>query len=209
MLVRDWMTPNPVSVSPDTPVLDALRLLKEHSFRRLPVMEGQELVGIVTDKDLKDAMPSKATTLSVWELNYLLSKLTVHEVMARPVVTIEAERPLEDAAVLMQEYKVGGLPVMEGGRLVGIITVTDVLKAFTEVLGLRSGGVRITLDLPDVPGALAKAAGAVPPSNIVSVATVAHQGGKQRIVLRVTGEGVSEVAQRLRAAGENVLDVRG
>lgn len=88
MLVRDWMTPNPVSVSPDTPVLDALKLLKEHSFRRLPVMDGQNLVGIVTDKDLKDAMPSKATTLSVWELNYLLAKLTVHEVMAKPVITI-------------------------------------------------------------------------------------------------------------------------
>ncbi|HEU4740819.1 MAG TPA: CBS and ACT domain-containing protein [Meiothermus sp.] len=209
MLVRDWMTPNPVTVSPDTPVLDALKLLKEHAFRRLPVMEGQNLVGIVTDKDLKDAMPSKATTLSVWELNYLLAKLTVHEVMAKPVVTIEADQPLEDAALLMQEYKVGGLPVMEKGRLVGIITVTDVLKAFTEVLGLRSGGVRITLDLPDVPGALAKAAGAVPPSNIVSVATVAHQGGKQRMVLRVTGEGTSGVADRLKAAGENVLDVRG
>lgn len=106
MLVRDWMTPNPVSVSPDTPVLDALKLLKEHSFRRLPVMDGQNLVGIVTDKDLKDAMPSKATTLSVWELNYLLAKLTVHEVMAKPVITIEADQPLEDAALLMQEYKV-------------------------------------------------------------------------------------------------------
>lgn len=209
MLVRDWMTPNPVSVSPDTPVLDALKLLKERSFRRLPVVEGQNLVGIVTDKDLKDAMPSKATTLSVWELNYLLAKLTVHEVMAKPVITIEAEQPLEDAALLMQEYKVGGLPVMEKGRLVGIITVTDVLKAFTEVLGLRSGGVRITLDLPDVPGALAKAAAAVPPSNIVSVATVAHEGGKQRMVLRVTGEGTSGVAERLEAAGESVLDVRG
>lgn len=101
MLVRDWMTPNPVSVSPDTPVLDALKLLKEHSFRRLPVMDGQNLVGIVTDKDLKDAMPSKATTLSVWELNYLLAKLTVHEVMAKPVITIEADQPLEGVALLL------------------------------------------------------------------------------------------------------------
>ena len=112
MLVRDWMTKDPVVVAPDTPVLEAIRLLKEKGFRRLPVMEGGRLVGLVTDKDLKDAMPSKATTLSVWEMNYLLAKLTVREVMARPVVTVEADAPLEKAALLMEERKIGGLPVM-------------------------------------------------------------------------------------------------
>ena len=129
MLVRDWMTPNPRTVAPDTPVLDAIKMLKDQGYRRLPVLEGDRLVGIVTDKDLKDAMPSKATTLSVWELNYLLSKLTVSEVMAKPVITVDADEPLEEAALLMEEYKVGGLPVLSEGRLVGIITITDVLKA--------------------------------------------------------------------------------
>ena len=208
MLVRDWMTKDPLTVAPDTPVLEAINLLKSKGFRRLPVVKDGKLVGLVTDKDLKDAMPSKATTLSVWEMNYLLSKLTVQEVMARPVITVEAEAPLEKAALLMEEKKIGGLPVMEGEKLVGIITVTDVLRAFVEVLGLKMGGLRITVDIPDVPGALAQMARAVPPANIVSIATAAHLNGYQRLVLRVVGEDVEGVPDRLRAAGERVVDVR-
>jgi acetoin utilization protein AcuB len=172
------------------------------------VVKDGKLIGLVTDKDLKDAMPSKATTLSVWELNYLLSKLTVQEVMAKPVVTVGAEEPLEKAALLMEEKKIGGLPVMEGERLVGIITVTDVLRAFIEALGLKLGGLRITVDVPDVPGALAQMAQAVPPANIVSIATAAHLPSYQRLVMRVVGEQVEKVPDRLRAAGERVVDVR-
>ena len=208
MLVREWMTPDPVTIGPDTPVLEAIKLLKEKGFRRLPIVEGGKLVGIVTDKDLKDAMPSKATTLSVWELNYLLSKLTVSEVMAKPVITVQADEPLEEAALLMEEYKVGGLPVLEGDRLVGIITITDVLRAFIEVMGMKEGGVRITFDVPDRPGALAQAAQAVPPANIVSVATAGKHDGMRRIVMRVTGEDAEGVPGRLKAAGEIVVDVR-
>ncbi len=208
MLVRDWMTPDPVTITPDTPVLEAIKLLKEKGFRRLPVLENERLVGIVTDKDLKDAMPSKATTLSVWELNYLLSKLTVSEVMAKPVITVQAEEPLEEAALLMEEYKVGGLPVLDGNKLAGIITITDVLRAFIEVMGMKEGGVRITFDVPDRPGALAQAAQAVPPANIVSVATAGKHEGLRRIVMRVTGEGAEKVPERLEAAGEKVIDVR-
>ncbi|RTH40455.1 CBS and ACT domain-containing protein [Thermus scotoductus] len=208
MLVRDWMTKDPLTVAPDTPVLEAINLLKNKGFRRLPVVKDGKLVGLVTDKDLKDAMPSKATTLSVWEMNYLLSKLTVQEVMAKPVITVEADAPLEKAALLMEERKIGGLPVMEGEKLVGIITVTDVLRAFIEVLGLKMGGLRITVDIPDVPGALAQMARAVPPANIVSIATAAHLNGYQHLVLRVVGEDVEGVPDRLRAAGERVVDVR-
>ncbi len=208
MLVREWMTPDPVTIGPDTPVLEAIKLLKEKGFRRLPIVEGGRLVGIVTDKDLKDAMPSKATTLSVWELNYLLSKLTVSEVMAKPVITVQADEPLEEAALLMEEYKVGGLPVLEGDRLVGMITITDVLRAFIEVMGMKEGGVRITFDVPDRPGALAQAAQAVPPANIVSVATAGKHDGMRRIVMRVTGEDAEGVPGRLKAAGETVVDVR-
>lgn len=205
MLVREWMTPNPLTVDPDTPVLEAINLLKQKGFRRLPVVKEGKLLGLVTDKDLKDAMPSKATTLSVWEMNYLLSKLTVKEVMAKPVITVGGDEPLEKAALIMEEKKIGGLPVMEGEKLVGIITVTDVLRAFIEVLGLRLGGLRITVDIPDVPGALAQA---VLPANIVSIATAKHLPGYQRLVLRVVGEGVEGVPDRLRAAGEKVVDVR-
>ncbi|WP_102126158.1 CBS and ACT domain-containing protein [Deinococcus planocerae] len=211
MLVRDWMTPGPLTVTPDTTVMDALRLLKEGGFRRLPVMEGGRLVGITTRKDLKDAMPSQATTLSVWELNYLLSKLTVSEMMARPVITAQEDEFLEDAALRMQEYGVGGLPVLDdGARLCGILTVKDVLRALTDILGLREGGTRLTLEMPDTPGSLARAAGAVLPSNIISVATSGQdaRGGqpRRRFVMRVTGEGVRDVKTRVREAGIDVVD---
>jgi acetoin utilization protein AcuB len=202
MLVKDWMSPAPLTVSPETPVLEALRLLKERGFRRLPVVEGSKLIGIVTDKDLKDAMPSKATTLSIWELNYLLSKLTVREVMATNVLTVNALETLEDAALRMQERKLGGVPVLDNaGALVGILTVTDVLGALVRVLGLKEGGVRVTLEVPDMPGALGVAVEAIKPSNILSVATAGLREGQRRFVVRVNGEGLDGLADRLRAAG--------
>ncbi|PTA69224.1 CBS and ACT domain-containing protein [Deinococcus arcticus] len=208
MLVRDWMTPNPITVTPDTPVMDALKILKEGNFRRLPVVDaGGGLVGITTRKDLKDAMPSKATTLSVWELNYLLSKLTVAEMMARPVITAAEGEYMEDAALRMQEHHVGGLPVLnDAGALSGIITTMDVLRAFTGILGMREGGKRLTLDMPDVPGSLERATGAVLPSNIISVATFGGENGRRRFVMRVSGEGVQDVRRRVQNAGIDVLD---
>lgn len=210
MLVRDWMSTAPVTAAPDTAVPEALRILKERGFRRLPVVQdsrdGPRLLGIVTDKDLKDAMPSKATTLSIWELHYLLARLTVREVMASPVRTARPDETLEAAALRMQEHKVGGLPVVgDGGRLVGMLTVTDVLGALAQVLGLREGGVRLTLDMPDVPGSFAQAAEAVRPSNIVSVATAGHVNGRRQFVMRVNGEGVDTLLDRLRAAGIDVV----
>jgi acetoin utilization protein AcuB len=209
MLVKDWMTPAPLTVAQDKPVLEALRLLREHKFRRLPVVDGAKLVGIVTDKDLKDAMPSKATTLSVWEMNYLLSKLTVKEVMAHPVRTTTSDDTLENAALEMQAHKVAGLPVLDNaGALVGILTITDVLGALIQVLGLKEGGVRLTIDLPDVPGALEKTTEAIKPSNIASLATAGLADGRRQVVLRATGEGAETAAERLRSSGINVLDAQ-
>lgn len=209
MLVRDWMTRDPVTIAPEMPVMDALRIIKERGFRRLPVMEGGKLSGIVTRKDLKDAMPSKATTLSVWELNYLLSKLTVSEVMARPVVTSTEGEYIEDAALRMLEHRVGGLPVLnDAGNVTGIITTRDILRAFTGILGMKEGGQRLSVEMPDTPGSLERATKAVQPSNIISVATydVDGPGGNRRFVLRVNGEGIADVRDRVRAAGITVLD---
>jgi acetoin utilization protein AcuB len=209
MLVSDWMTPAPLTVAKDTPVLEALRLLKERGFRRLPVVDGAKLIGIVTDKDLKDAMPSKATTLSIWELNYLLSKLTVQEVMAHPVKTCRASDALENAALVMQASRVAGLPVLDAaGALVGMLTITDVLGALIQVLGLKEGGVRLTVQMPDVPGSLVRAAEAIKPANIVSVATGATTQGSRQFVIRAVGEDKDAVAERLRTAGITVQDVQ-
>ncbi len=208
MLVRDWMTPNPITVGPDTAVMDALRIVNERGFRRLPVMKDGRLIGITTRKDLKDAMPSKATTLSVWELNYLLSKLTIAEMMAHPVITAAEGEYMEDAALRMQEHGVGGLPVLnDAGVLTGMITTMDVLRAFTNILGMREGGKRLTLEMPDFPGSFEHATQAILPSNILSVATYdSDREGYKRFVIRVNDEGTDTVKQRVSEAGITVLD---
>ncbi|RIH82485.1 Inosine-5'-monophosphate dehydrogenase [Calidithermus terrae] len=128
--VRQWMTADPVTVTPETTVPDAALIMRQGGFRRLPVMEDGKLVGIVTDRDLKEAMPSDATSLSIWEINYLVAKLPVREVMSYPVISIDESATLEQAAKTMLENKLGGLPVVSGEKLVGIVTVSDVLRAF-------------------------------------------------------------------------------
>lgn len=130
MLVKDWMTPNPAVVKPDLTVPEAATLMKKGNFRRLPVVDDGRLVGIVTDRDLKQAMPSDATSLSIWELNYLISKLRVGEIMTKDPITVGEGEPLQTAAHRMIQSQIGGLPVLSGSKLVGILTVTDVLKAF-------------------------------------------------------------------------------
>ena len=209
MLVSEWMTANPTTVAGDTPVMEAMHLLRKGGYRRLPVVAGDELVGIVTERDLKEATPSKASTLSVYELNYLMSKLLVRDVMQPEVVTVASDDPIENAALLMEEHTISGLPVMTGGALAGIFTITDLLRAFIGFLGLREGGIRVTADLPDVPGVLARAAQAAPPSNISAVATAGVTStGLRRVVLRVVGDGAERFADRLRSAGVDVVDVR-
>ena len=132
MMVKEWMTPSPIVVALELPLPEAVRLMKMGGFRRLPVVDNGKLIGIITDRDCKEAMPSDATSLSIWELNYLLAKLKVSEIMTKNPITVSDTLPLQAAAKVMLESKVGGLPVMHENHLVGIITVTDVLKAFLE-----------------------------------------------------------------------------
>ena len=154
MLVRDRMTTPVTSVAPKTSIHDALALMKEKGIRRLPVVKGRALVGIVTWTDLMRASPSPATTLSVWEVPYLLMKAPVSEVMTREVITTSPGATVEEVAVLMRQHKIGGVPVVEDGRLVGIITESDVFDAFIDLMGLNRGGVRLTVQLEDRVGAL-------------------------------------------------------
>ena len=119
MLVKDWMTKEPVTVSSKTPMFEAQELLKNGGFRRLPVVDDGKLVGIVTDRDFKEASPSDATTLSIYELSYLLNKMHVRSIMHKPVITVKPEDTLEWAAMLMEEKKISGLPVVDsGGRII-------------------------------------------------------------------------------------------
>jgi acetoin utilization protein AcuB len=211
MFVRDWMTKNPKTVPSKTPVMEAMQMLREGGYRRLPVVDNGKLVGIATDKDLKEATPSKATTLSIYELNYLLSKLTIKDVMKTPVYSVSAGDPVETAALLMEEKKVSGLTVVDsadGDKVVGILTITDILRAFVTALGLREGGTRLTIRVPDEPGVLAKVTSVAPPSNITAIVVSSQQGSNREIVLRVTGEGTGTFAERLGQVGVEVVDVR-
>lgn len=126
--VRNWMTPGPITITKDTLLVEAHKLMTDNSIRRLPVMDRGELVGIVTLGDVRGAEASDATSLSVWELNYLLSKLTVEGIMSKPVITVEPDTPVAEAAELMLENRIAGLPVMEGGDLIGIITESDIFR---------------------------------------------------------------------------------
>ncbi|MGD8406270.1 MAG: CBS domain-containing protein [Anaerolineales bacterium] len=145
-----------ISIDPDMPVHDALDMFMRERIRRAPVIKNGKLVGIVSDKDLLNASPSPASSLSVWEMNYLLSKITVDEVMSKNVLTVSEKTPIEEAARIMADNKIGGLPVMRDGHVVGIITETDLFKIFLEFMGAREKGIRITALLEEKPGQLAK-----------------------------------------------------
>lgn len=128
-LIKDWMTKDVVVVTPNTTVPDAHRLMTEKGIRRLPVMDGNKLVGIVTRGDVRGAEPSEATTLSIWELNYLLAKLKLSEIMTRKPVTVSPNATIGEGAQLMLDNKISGLPVVDGdGKLVGIITESDIFR---------------------------------------------------------------------------------
>lgn len=127
-LVREWMTPNPICALPEMTVPEAHKLMSEKRIRRLPVVKDSRLVGIVTLGDVRGAEPSEATTLSIFELNYLLSKLTLDRIMTRHPVTIRPDETVYDAARLMLQKKIAGLPVVEGERVVGILTESDVFR---------------------------------------------------------------------------------
>ncbi|PLV56173.1 CBS and ACT domain-containing protein [Thermotoga sp. SG1] len=180
MLVKDFMTRNPITITPETSFTEALKLMKEKKIKRLIVMKGEKIVGIVTEKDLLYASPSKATTLNVWELHYLLSKLKISEIMTKDVITVNENTPIEDAARIMEERDISGLPVVDdAGKLVGIITQTDIFKVFVEIFGTkREGTIRYTMEMPDRPGELLEVAKRIYEAggNIISIATLFEEG---------------------------------
>ncbi len=209
MLIRERMTKDPVCIEPSVSVLDALAILKKHNIRRLPVCERGRLVGLVTQMDLLKASPSEATSLSVWELNYLISKTTVSDIMARRPVTVTPDMPVEEAAMIMRDKRIGGLPVVEGEKLVGIITETDIFDAFVDLVGVRRGGVRVTLLLEDRVGSLAEITQIAEEHavNILSVSTLPPVDGLGESVWRLSGDRMEEFIQALKDRGIKVLHV--
>ncbi len=138
MLVHERMSKHPITITEDTPINEAIELMRAEKVRRLPVLSKKgELVGIVSEKDLLYVSPSPATSLSIYELNYLISKITVGQIMTTDVIAVSEHTPLEEAARIMADNKIGGLPVMRDGELVGIITESDIFRSFTEILAAR------------------------------------------------------------------------
>jgi len=135
MQVQEWMNRDVVTVTPDESFRTAMHLIRQKGIRHLPVVEGKRLVGIVTDRDLRQAAPSGATSLSIHELHYILEKVTVRDIMTKQVVTIRPDQTVEDAALLLLGHRIGGLPVVREGELIGIITETDILQAFLQLRG--------------------------------------------------------------------------
>jgi len=157
MLVANRMSKPPITVREGTGVDEALRLMHSENVRRLPVVDKHgKMVGIVSELDLLKVSPSPATTLSIYEIPYLLSKIKMKDIMTTDIVSASEDTTLEDAARIMADNKIGGLPVLRGDNVVGMITETDLFKVFLEMLGGRQGGVRITLVIPPEKGQLAK-----------------------------------------------------
>lgn len=149
MLVRDRMTMTPVTITPDTPFMGAVRLMHRHRFRRLPVVdEDGRLIGIVSERDLLFALPSPPASPSALELDYLVSKLKIQDIMTRDVITTTPDAPIEEAARLILDRKIGGLPVVDDeNQVVGVITETDIFRTFVETFGYGDRGLRVSLEL--------------------------------------------------------------
>lgn len=190
MLVKDWMTTDPITVTPDTSVMKASQIMKENNVRRLPVIkEDGSVQGIVTDRDLKEASPSKATTLDVHELYYLLSELKVKDIMSRRVIIIAPEATVEKAAVIMLEHKVTGLPVVDNGKLVGVLSQGDVFRVLTSITGIYRGGTQFAFSLTDRPGSIKEVADVIRKhgGRLVSILTSYDmcEEGTRNVFLRV------------------------
>jgi acetoin utilization protein AcuB len=213
MLVGEVLTRNPVTVREDDGIDEGLHLMRERRVRRLPVLDASgKMVGIVSDKDLLHAAPSPATSLSVHELHYLLAKLKIRQVMASPVITVTPGTPLEEAARMMADNKIGGLPVVDQrGNLVGIVTETDIFKVLLVMLGARTPGVRATLEVKEGKGVLARLTQAIADldGNIISLATYSGDGeAERRIMVKVDEVDPAALREALAGLGVTVVDLR-
>lgn len=211
MLVGARMSRSIITIPPDMPVVDALNLMKREHIRRTPVIKEGKMVGIVSDKDLLYASPSPVTSLSVWEINYLLSKLTVKDVMTSQVITVTEDTPIEEAARIMADNKVGGLPVMHGEHVVGIITETDLFKLFLELMGAREAGVRVTAYIHEKPGQIAKLSGAIANQggNFVAFGQFAGEDPSSRLLtFKVDGVTEQQVRQIIEPIIRELVDIR-
>jgi acetoin utilization protein AcuB len=212
MLVRDRMTQDPITITPDVSLYDALQMMRENKVRRLPVLDKKgKLVGIVLERDLLYASPSPATSLSVYELNYLVAKIKVEELMTRNVITVEDDCPLEDAARVMVDNRISGLPVMRDNKVVGMITESDLFKTFLELLGARTPGLRVTIKVLEGQGVLARLTQELATRG-ANIATLSTFGGddptSREIVVKIQHLGRQDMLDIAAKLDAKVVDIR-
>ena len=208
MFVINRMTKNPMTVTADTKVDEVAHLMKKHNFRRLPVVDDGKLVGFLSDSDLMRVAPSPATTLSRYEINSLLAKICVRDIMKKDVVSVNVDATIEEAALIMYKNKTGGMPVVSNmGAVVGVITETDIFKTFVDVMGLADGKTRITLEVTDKIGVVKDIAEIFGQAgvSIDSLITCKKEDNKYEIVIRGDITNIDDIKAKLEAKGYKVI----
>lgn len=208
MFVINRMTKNPMTVTADTKVDEVAHLMKKHNFRRLPVVDDGKLVGFLSDSDLMRVAPSPATTLSRYEINSLLAKICVRDIMKKDVVSVNVDATIEEAALIMYKNKIGGMPVVSNmGAVVGVITETDIFKTFVDVMGLADGKTRITLEVTDKIGVVKDIAEIFGQAgvSIDSLITCKKEDNKYEIVIRGDITNIDDIKAKLEDKGYKVI----
>ena len=210
MFVASRMSKHPVTVTSDTSISEAAKIMKKNHFHRMLIVDDGKLVGYFSDRDVMRVAPSPATTLSRYEVRELLDKLKVKEIMQKKVITVNEGATVEEAALIMYNNKVGGLPVISDvGALVGIITATDILKTFVDVMGLPSGKTRLTLEIEDKIGTIADITKTFADAgiNLDSIITCKQSDGKYELVVRLDDieSGYDDIKNKLEAKGYKVI----
>ena len=198
MLIEDWMAKDVLTVDENTSLMRATRVMKENNIRRLPVVSHGKLIGIVTDRDVKDASPSKTTSLDIHELYYLMSEMKVKDVMTASPLTLRGKDSLEMAALVMQEDKISGIPIVDDtGHLTGLLSETDVLRGFIHSTGIKDGARQYVFDLPDAPGSVTKVIETLRKYNtrVISILTSFEDApeGMKRVSIRITTDNQADV----------------
>ncbi|OJG35749.1 hypothetical protein RV00_GL002503 [Enterococcus devriesei] len=201
------MTSELVTVSPKTKIFDAVDLMKKYDIHRLPVLENEQLVGLITEGTIQEALPSKATSLSVHEVNYLLNKTVVADVMITEVKTISPDAQLEDGIFLMRQNKINVLPVLEGEKLVGIITNNDIFDAFLKLTGYHEGGTRVQLKIiEDKKGVLARVTKLLADNELSILTIIANHKNNGTIVeIQLSSKETDRIKEILTNAGYEVI----
>lgn len=207
MFVKNKMTANPFTISADQTIPDAHEIMAQYGVRRLPVMKKDKLVGIVSKDDILRASPSKATTFSIGEITYLLAKTKIRQIMTKGPVTVTSGALLEEAAILMRDHHVSFLPVVDEGKLVGIITESDIFDSFIELLGFREPGTRLTVEAEDAPGVMSAVTSIIGSygANINHAAVYRGTQGKSAIVIGINSLNTTEIEKSIEEHGYKIL----